>query len=142
MRKRASRLPFTVISINSGAPVPLYRQLYDEFRAAILEGRLKAGNKLPPTRELAYELGISRNTVMAAYDQLLSEGYTEGHVGAGTWVTSTLPDEMLQSRPTPARAPRGSRMRTMISKRGERLLSVLPPIRQQGAGKMLPFRAA
>ena len=70
MRKRASRLPFTVISINPAAPVPLYRQLYDEFRAAILEGRLKAGNKLPPTRELAIELGISRNTVMAAYDQL------------------------------------------------------------------------
>jgi len=142
MRKNAPRLPFNVISLNPDAPVPLYRQLYDEVRSAILAGRLKGGNKLPPTRELANELGVSRNTVMAAYDQLLSEGYTEGHVGAGTWVTSTLPDEMLQSRPTPARAPRGSRMRTMISKRGERLLSVLPPIRQQGAGKMLPFRAA
>jgi GntR family transcriptional regulator / MocR family aminotransferase len=142
MSKRASPLPFTVISINPAAPVPLYRQLYDEFRSAILAGRLKAGNKLPPTRELANELGISRNTVMAAYDQLLSEGYAEGHVGSGTWVTSTLPEEMLQSRPIPARATSGSPQRKAISKRGERLVSVLPPIRHQGAGKMLPFRGA
>jgi len=131
-----------VISINSGAPVPLYRQLYDEFRAAILEGRLKAGNKLPPTRELATELGISRNTVMAAYDQLLSEGYVEGHVGSGTRVTSALPEEMLHTRPAPPRAPRGSPQHKAISKRGEKLVSVLPPGRHLGAGKMLPFRAA
>src|SRR5262249_51330197 len=134
MRKRASRLPFTVISLNPAARVPLYRQLYDEFRAAILAGGLKAGNKLPPTRELAHELGISRNTVMAAYDQLLSEGYTEGHVGSGTWVTSTLPEEMLQSRSIPARATRGSPQWKAISKRGERLVSILPSIRHQGAG--------
>src|SRR5262245_54210247 len=142
MRKRASRLPFTVISINPAASVPLYRQLYDEFRAAILAGRLKAGNKLPPTRELANELGISRNTVMTAYDQLTSEGYIEGRVGSGAWVTSALPEEMLQSRPIPARAPVGSPQRKAISKRGERLVSVLPPVRHQGAGKLLPFRGA
>jgi GntR family transcriptional regulator/MocR family aminotransferase len=142
MRERASGLPFTVISINPAAPAPLYKQLYDEFRAAILAGRLKAGNKLPPTRELANELGVSRNTVLAAYDQLLSEGYVEGQVGSGTWVTSALPEEMLQSRPVPARATPGSPQRKRISKRGERLVSALPPIGHQGAGKMLPFRCA
>src|SRR5215510_2859031 len=142
MRRHASRLPFTVISINPAAPVPLYRQLYDEFRAAILAGRMKAGNKLPPTRELAIELGVSRNTVMAAYDQLTSEGYIEGRVGSGAWVTSALPEEMLQSRPIPARAPGGSPQRKAISKRGERLVSVLPPVRHHGAGKLLPFRGA
>jgi GntR family transcriptional regulator/MocR family aminotransferase len=142
MRERASRLPFSVISIDPAAQAPLYRQLYDEFRAAILAGRLKAGNKLPPTRELANELGISRNTVVAAYDQLLSEGYIESHVGAGAWVTSALPEEMLQSRPLPARSTRGNPQRRAISKRGERLVSALPPISHQGAGKMLPFRCA
>jgi GntR family transcriptional regulator/MocR family aminotransferase len=142
MRERASRLPFSVISIDPAAQAPLYRQLYDEFRAAILAGRLKAGNKLPPTRELAKELGISRNTVVAAYDQLLSEGYIESHVGAGAWVTSALPEEMLQSRPLPARSTRGNPQRRAISKRGERLVSALPPISHQGAGKMLPFRCA
>ena len=101
MRERASRLPFSVISINPAAQAPLYRQLYDEFRAAILAGRLKAGNKLPPTRELANELGISRNTVVAAYDQLLSEGYIESHVGAGAWVTSALPEGCCNHAPCP-----------------------------------------
>jgi GntR family transcriptional regulator/MocR family aminotransferase len=142
MKERASRLPFSVISINPVSPAPLYRQLYDEFRAAILAGRLKAGNKLPPTRELANELGISRNTVMAAYDQLTSEGYIEGRVGSGAWVSNALPEEMLQSRPLPARAPRGSPQRRAISKRGEKLMSALPQIRHQGPGKMLPFRCA
>src|SRR5262249_33559572 len=126
MRKRASRLPFTVISINPSAPVPLYRQLYDEFRAAILAARFKAGNKLPPVRDVAIELGISRNPVMAAYDQLTSEGYVEGHVGSGAGVTSALPEEMLQSRPIPARAARESPQSKAISKRGEKLVSVLP----------------
>lgn len=142
MKKRASLLPFAVVSIDPTAPVPLYKQLYDEFRAAILAGRLKAGIKLPPTRELASELGISRNTVMAAYDQLTSEGYIEGHVGSGAWVSSALPEEMLQSRPTTARATRRSPQRRAISKRGARLVSVLPTVRHQGAGKMLPFRCA
>src|SRR5262249_40032712 len=143
MRKRAYRLPFAVISINPSAPAPLYRQLYSEFRAAILTGRLKAGNNLPPTRELANELGISRNTVMIAYDQLLSEGYTEGQVGSGTRVTSTLPEELLQSRPVPAQAPRESPKHNPLSKRGERLVEAFPPVRaHQGPGKSWPFRIA
>ena len=143
MGKRAYRLPFTVISINRSAPVPLYRQLYSEFRSAILTGRLKAGNNLPPTRELANELGISRNTVMIAYDQLLSEGYTEGHVGSGTWVTNMLPEEMLQSRPIAAQAPHDIPKRNALSKRGEKLVSALPPVRgRQGPAKLLPFRMA
>src|SRR5262244_1102986 len=140
MGKRAYRLPFAVISINPSAPVPLYRQLYSEFRSAILTGRLKAGNNLPPTRELANELGISRNTVLIAYDQLLSEGYTDGHVGSGTWVTSMLPEELLQSRPIPAQAPRDSPKHNPLSKRGKMLVSALPPVRaHQGPGKFLPF---
>ena len=67
--ERASRLPFSVISINPAAQAPLYRQLYDEFRAAILAGRLKAGNK--PHLRASWRMNcISRNTVVAAYDQL------------------------------------------------------------------------
>src|SRR5262249_50883625 len=129
MGKRAYQLPFAVISINPSAPVPLYRQLYSEFRSAILTGRLKAGNNLPPTRELANELGISRNTVMIAYDQLLAEGYTEGRIGSGTRVTSMLPEEMLQSSPIPAQATRDGPKHNPLSKRGERLVSILPHVR-------------
>src|SRR5262247_2198687 len=116
MGKRAYRLPFAVISITSDRRVPLYRQLYSEFRSAILTGRLKAGNNLPPTRELANELGISRTTVMIAYDQLLSEGYIEGRVGSGTCVTSMLPEEMLQSRPIKGQALRNVPKHNPLSK--------------------------
>ena len=143
MGKRAYRLPFAVISITSDRRVPLYRQLYSEFRSAILTGRLKAGNNLPPTRELANELGISRTTVMIAYDQLLSEGYIEGRVGSGTCVTSALPEEMLQSRPVAVHEPRPGPKRNALSKRGQSLVSALPPVRaHQGPGKLLPFRIA
>lgn len=60
----------------------VYRQLLD----AILDGRLRAGEKLPPSRELAKRLEISRNTVAAAYDRLTAEGFLIGRVGAGTFV--------------------------------------------------------
>src|SRR5262249_42458790 len=143
MGKQAYRLPFAVISISSDRRVPLYRQLYSEFRSAILTGRLKAGNNLPPTRELANELGISRSTVMIAYDQLLSEGYIEGRVGSGTCVTSTLPEEMLESRPIAVPAPRTNSTRNALSKRGQSLVSALPPGRaHRGQLNLLPFRIA
>src|SRR5215510_6611211 len=143
MGKQAYRLPFAVISISSDRRVPLYRQLYNEFRSAIPMGTLKAGNNLPPTRELANELGISRSTVMIAYDQLLSEGYIEGRVGSGTWVTSVLPEEMLQSRPIKGQALRNVPKHNPLSKRGERLVSALPPVRaHQGPPNLLPFRIA
>ncbi len=71
---------------------PLYQQLYERLREAILTGKLKARIKLPSTRALASELGVSRNTVMLAYEQLLFEGYVEGKVGSGTVVASVLPE--------------------------------------------------
>jgi len=60
----------------------IYRQLLD----AILDGRLRPGERLPATRELARQLQVSRNTVAVAYDRLGAEGYLTGRVGAGTYV--------------------------------------------------------
>jgi GntR family transcriptional regulator / MocR family aminotransferase len=65
----------------------LLEQLHRQLHAAILDGRLKAGFRLPPTREFSKSLGISRNTVVAAYDLLLSEGYLSGRTGSGTFVS-------------------------------------------------------
>ncbi|MET0339769.1 MAG: PLP-dependent aminotransferase family protein [Polyangiales bacterium] len=81
----------------------LHRQLYRALRAAILEGRLRAGERLPSTRALAGELDLSRNTVLQAYEQLMAEGYAEPRSGAGTYVAASL----ASSRPGPraARAP-------------------------------------
>ncbi|MFD0686663.1 MocR-like pyridoxine biosynthesis transcription factor PdxR [Actinomadura fibrosa] len=64
-------------------------QIYRQLRAAILDGRLRAGEALPPTRELAARLEISRNTVAVAYDRLAAEGFLESRVGAGTFVRET-----------------------------------------------------
>ncbi|MFI0368233.1 PLP-dependent aminotransferase family protein [Actinomadura sp. 1N219] len=61
-------------------------QIYRQLRAAILDGRLRPGDALPPTRELARRLEISRNTVGVAYDRLAAEGFLTSRVGAGTFV--------------------------------------------------------
>ena len=68
---------------NSGQ---LASQLHRQLRAAIASGRLTPGVQLPPTRKLASQLGVSRNTVIAAYDLLLSEGYVGGKTGSGIYV--------------------------------------------------------
>jgi GntR family transcriptional regulator/MocR family aminotransferase len=76
---------------------PLYRQIYEAIRRAILSGELQTSRALPPTRALAKQLGVARTTVINAYEQLLAEGYLEGRTGAGTFVAAQLPDELLQT---------------------------------------------
>ena len=71
---------------------PLPRQLADELRAAIGNGLVVSGEPVPATRALAQRLGVSRGTVVAAYDQLLAEGYLLGRVGHGTVVNPALRD--------------------------------------------------
>src|SRR5262245_53544579 len=90
---------------------PLYLQLYAHLQAAILAGQLKGGLKLPSTRTLADELGVSRNTILTAYEQLIAEGYLESVAGSGTFVTRVLPDLLFTPprHPAPmARQPRGA----------------------------------
>jgi GntR family transcriptional regulator/MocR family aminotransferase len=69
---------------------PLFRQVYAGLRKAILSGSLPAGERLPSTRDLAEQLGISRTVVVLAYDHLHAEGFLEGRRGAGTYVSSSL----------------------------------------------------
>lgn len=69
---------------------PYYRQIYEGYRSAILEGRLRPGQRLPSTRAMAQELGISRLPVLNAFEQLLQEGFLEGRAGAGTFVSSSI----------------------------------------------------
>ncbi|MFC4276971.1 MocR-like pyridoxine biosynthesis transcription factor PdxR [Achromobacter aloeverae] len=70
---------------------PLSRQIYTVLRMLILDGEIAAGVKMPATRTLATDLGLSRNTVMHAYEQLLAEGYVESAFGSGTFVSDTAP---------------------------------------------------
>ena len=75
--------------------VPLNDQLQSLLRHAILTARLPSGQRLPASRALANRLAVSRNTVLAAYDHLIAEGYLETRQGAGTYVSADLPDASL-----------------------------------------------
>src|SRR5215470_1549967 len=65
--------------------------VYAQLRAAVLDGRLRPGDALPATRELARRLAVSRNTVTNAYQRLIAEGFAVGRVGAGTFVSADVP---------------------------------------------------
>jgi GntR family transcriptional regulator/MocR family aminotransferase len=85
----------------------LLRALHRQLRDAILDGRLQAGLRMPPTRKLAASLGVSRNTAIAAYDLLLSEGYLVARTGAGSHVADVRP--RLQRPRAPAGNPSADR---------------------------------
>lgn len=76
----------------SAANVPRHRRLYEAIRSAVLARRLPVGSKLPSTRDLAKDLGLSRNTVVTAFEQLLAEGYVSARTGSGTFIADTLPE--------------------------------------------------
>jgi GntR family transcriptional regulator/MocR family aminotransferase len=73
------------------AKLPLHRQLYEAMRRAILSGKVTAGERLPSSRDLTHDLQLSRNTVVAALNQLIAEGYLNSRVGSGTFVSSSVP---------------------------------------------------
>ncbi len=68
---------------------PLYRQLHGFIKHEIKQGRLAKGTRIPPTRELAGQLGLNRTTVAAAYELLENEGLIRGHVGRGSFVAAS-----------------------------------------------------
>lgn len=100
---------------------PRNRGLYECIRGAILDASLAPLTRLPPSRDLAAELQLSRNTVLYAYEQLLAEGYVFSRVGSGTFVASTTPEAYLNA--TGASGTGAARASTPgLSPRGERLL--------------------
>ena len=99
-----------LITIDRRASRPLYQQIYESFRGRIIRGELRAGDLVPSSRELARESHISRLPALTAYAQLLAEGYFESRIGAGTFISSSLP-----SRPTGA-SPSAAPGRRLLSK--------------------------
>jgi len=106
--KRVASAILPIIAIDRKASKALHRQIYDSYRAAIVDGRLRPGQRIPSTRVLASEIGVSRFPVLNAYAQLLAEGYFESRVGAGTVVSKSLPEQLTSSEPpdTPRSATR------------------------------------
>jgi GntR family transcriptional regulator/MocR family aminotransferase len=78
------------------AKMPAFRVLYEALRSEILEGRLRPGARLPASRDLGRQYQLSRGTIVNAFELLKSEGYLEGSIGSGTYVSKVLPDELLQ----------------------------------------------
>ena len=87
------------INLDRSSKIPLYQQLTEEIRSAVLERRLKPKQKLPSSRSLAKSLTISRSTVTQCYEQLESEGYLQTLGGSGTYVCHQLVDEWLDLPP-------------------------------------------
>ncbi len=122
MSKRATPIKRTKIILDQNAAMPLYRQLYERLRTEILEQQLEAGARLPSTRALASELGVSRNTTALAYELLLLEGYIESRVGHGTRVAQVRSEQrsagkMSETARTTEAVPR------LLSRRGQLLLN-------------------
>jgi GntR family transcriptional regulator/MocR family aminotransferase len=103
--------------------VSLARQIADRLRTAVLQGQLGPGARVASTRQLAAESGVSRNTVLEAYAQLLSEGYLEARRGSATRVSRALPEatRLLRSPPRPVSRPRT--LRSGLSPRGRRIVA-------------------
>ena len=99
------------IAFDRGGEMSYYRQIFLGYRAAILEGRLRPGQRLPSTRVLARELRISRLPVLNAFEQLLHEGYVVGRVGSGTFVASSLLEKGARAA--------GSRLKTTGIRRAQ-----------------------
>jgi GntR family transcriptional regulator/MocR family aminotransferase len=87
------------LSIDRTSDIPLVRQIYLDLRQRVLQGELSAGTRLPSSRELAVHLGVSRNSVLDAYDQLSAEGYLESKAGSGTYVASGAYWELAVAQP-------------------------------------------
>src|SRR5215218_2207328 len=128
-QRRGSVSPVIQLLVDPGAATPLHRQVYEGLREAILSGRLARGARLPSSRALATDLGVARNTVLQAFDQLRSEGYLHGRRGGGTRAREVIPDSLLTVRATARRtstspvAQRSSPAAPRISQRGRTLVT-------------------
>src|SRR6266581_2291387 len=104
-RRRRSVMAFEMIRLDPTAREPLYQQLYRQIRDELASGNFNGNfSRLPSSRELAAELGISRPTVRLAFSKLHAEGYLRSRTGSGTFVASALPETFLSARKPGTRA--------------------------------------
>lgn len=100
-------------SVSARPSSTLRQRVYEQLRSAIEQGRLRAGTRLPPSREHASSLGVSRNTVLWAVQRLQAEGYIEARVGDGTYVSQAAAAATAAPAPGLVAPPRG------LSRRGQ-----------------------
>ncbi|BCT91515.1 GntR family transcriptional regulator [Lysobacter helvus] len=98
---------------------PLHAQLTRALKSALANGRVGEGSRLPPTRALARDLGLSRNTVLTAYEQLRAEGFMDARVGSGSYVSAPLLAEAANDPP-----PRVAEPQTAYARRSREIHSL------------------
>ena len=118
---------FLDLRVEADSSIPLFRKVYLCLRHAIVTHAVSAGSRLPSTRELATKLGVSRTSVLAAYDQLLAEGYVEGKAGSGTYVSRDLPEPVVTLGPdAEAAANAAAEVRRRLSNYGAACRQYVP----------------
>jgi GntR family transcriptional regulator/MocR family aminotransferase len=122
----------TGICLDRESTVSLWRQLYRQFRQAVIERRMIAGAKLPATRALTQDLCCSRNTILSAFEQLIAEGYFRARRGSGIFVSEAFSEDTAPSRSSATLQQ--SKCELDLSRRGRVLTIAVPP-------QLEPYRA-
>ncbi|WP_439611958.1 PLP-dependent aminotransferase family protein [Reyranella sp.] len=125
-KPRPRRAPPLGLALDPQSAEPLHRQIGEQMRRAILEGRLKPGTRLPSSRLMAQDLDCARGTVVLAFDQLVAEGYVVSHAGSAMSVAADLPDEMLTVPRIGPSPPRSTAAKPAVARRARALLADAP----------------
>ena len=133
-------LPF--LRLDATVALPKFRQVQDQLRMAILKGHLRAGTRLPASRILAEELGLSRQTLVRVLDNLKAEGYLEARQGAGTFVSAALPRQPAKPLSRPTRHDVADRAPPRLSRIGDLSCRMSADIGQMEDRPFLPNRPA
>lgn len=102
---RRTIVDFGFLRLDGRKKTPLFRQIYDSIRTAILDGQLSPNSRIPSSRELVEQLGVSRTTVMEALDRLVAEGYLRSVGRSGTFVSDDIPGESPFINTSPLASP-------------------------------------
>jgi GntR family transcriptional regulator/MocR family aminotransferase len=133
-RRRHSIMAFEMVRLDRAADEPLHEQLYRQVRDELVSATFNNNSsRLPSSRELAADLGVSRFTVNVAFSRLHAEGYLQSRIGSGTFVVEPLPETFLSAR-TPKAAPH--------IERPPRLSSRVKDIPDHRVGKQFDFGIA
>lgn len=142
MARRQSGAILSGISLDRNGNATLSRQLEDQLRSLILSGALPGGSRLPSSRTLANDLGVSRPTVTETLDRLAAEGFLDMRPAAGTFVASALPQHlpqgMARGKAQPAPAPPAPASAANVSGFGGRLRGLAADIDMHEARPFLP----
>lgn len=120
-RRRRSIIALEMIRLDRTAAEPLHQQLYRQIRDELESGNFNgASSRLPSSRSLAVNLGVSRLTVHLAFSKLHAEGYLRSKIGSGTFVAESLPETFLSAGP-PKKGPQIGRT-PRLAQRVDRIL--------------------